>query len=101
MSDPKCANMRAFMWMRMRTWLMEGGQIPDISELEQDLTAPEYTHNARDQLLLESKEKMKDRGLASPDIGDALGLTFAMPVSPLGQNMNVPQTAKRDHDPLA
>jgi hypothetical protein len=33
------------------------------------------------QIKLESKESMKKRGLASPDDGDALALTFAEPVS--------------------
>jgi hypothetical protein len=31
-------------------------------------------------VVLESKEKMKARGLSSPDDGDALMLTFAAPV---------------------
>ena len=35
------------------------------------------------QLVLESKESMQKRGLASPDDGDALALTFAQPVAPL------------------
>jgi hypothetical protein len=33
-------------------------------------------------LFLEPKEKMKDRGVDSPDYGDALALTFAQPVGP-------------------
>jgi hypothetical protein len=35
------------------------------------------------QIKIESKESMKKRGLASPDDGDALALTFAEPVSRL------------------
>jgi hypothetical protein len=34
-------------------------------------------------LLLESKDEMRARGLASPDDGDALALTFAAPVARL------------------
>jgi hypothetical protein len=33
----------------------------------------------RDAIILENKEDMKRRGLASPDDGDALALTFADP----------------------
>jgi len=51
--------------------------------LEIDLTGPQYHHNRHDQLVLESKDEMKQRGLDSPDRGDALALTFARPVDPL------------------
>jgi hypothetical protein len=34
------------------------------------------------QIILEKKEDMKKRGLSSPDNGDALALTFALPVAP-------------------
>lgn len=84
--DPKwkCANMRSYMWTRMRQWLVEqpGGSLWDNPDLEAELTSPEFSHNSRDELLLESKEHMKKRGLASPDLADALALTFAMPVHP-------------------
>jgi hypothetical protein len=41
----------------------------------------DYSINARDQILLERKESIKARGLASTDDADALALTFAHPVS--------------------
>lgn len=47
-----------------------------------DLIGIEYGFNANDQILLEKKEHMKKRGLASPDDGDGLALTFAVPVLP-------------------
>ena len=78
--DLKYANMRAYMWGRLRDWLAHGA-IDDTPTLEQDLTGPGYTHNSRDQLLLESKEHMKRRALSSPDDGDALALTFSAQVA--------------------
>jgi hypothetical protein len=36
---------------------------------------------ASDAILLERKDDMRRRGLASPDDGDALALTFAYPVA--------------------
>jgi hypothetical protein len=78
--DPKLANMRAYIWDRMRNWLASGGAIDRTPDLETDLTGPGYEHDKRDRLLLESKESMKERGLDSPDDGDALALTFAAPV---------------------
>jgi len=77
----KCANRRAEIWAIMREWL-EGGAIPDDQMLCDDLTGVEYSFNARDEIQLEKKEHMKERGLASPDDGDGLALTFAVPVVP-------------------
>lgn len=79
--DLKLMNMRAYMWWKMREWLKIGA-IDSSPTLETDLTGPGYYHDKRDRLGLESKEKMQARGLASPDDGDALALTFAMPVRP-------------------
>lgn len=79
--DPLYSNMRAFIWGRMRDWLATGA-IDTTPDLEMDLTGPGYFHDKRDRLMLESKEAMKKRGLASPDDGDALALTFAQMVAP-------------------
>ncbi len=78
--DPKLANMRAFMWSKLRDWLPKG-MIDKSPTLETDLTGPGYHHDKRDRLVLESKESMKARELSSPDDGDALALTFAAPVN--------------------
>jgi hypothetical protein len=78
--NQKCANMRAFMWYQLRDWLA-GGAIDADPQLEQDLTGPGYFHDKRDRIVLESKEQMKARNIASPDDGDALALTFAAPVT--------------------
>src|SRR5262249_3282905 len=80
--DLKMANMRAYMWAKMRDWLAAGGAIDTTPQLEVDLTGPGYFHDKHDRLLLESKEQMKKRGLDSPDDGDALALTFAQTVAP-------------------
>jgi phage terminase large subunit len=71
------ANRRAEMWGTMRAWLRKGGAIQDDPDLAADLTGVEYGFNANNQIQLEKKEDMKKRGLASPDDGDALALTFA------------------------
>jgi hypothetical protein len=75
------ANKRAEMWGGLRQWL-RGGCIPDVPGLRSELTGPLYAFNARDEIQLEKKSDMKKRGLASPDIADALALTFAHPVIP-------------------
>jgi hypothetical protein len=72
-------NKRAEMWGRAKEWL-KIGCLEDCEELAVDLTSVEYQFTPADQIQLESKEGMKKRGLASPDDGDALCLTFAYPV---------------------
>ena len=74
----RCANKRSEMWMAMAQWL-KGGAIPNDPELKAQLIGPEYSENAQG-IVLERKEDMKARGLASPDIADSLALTFAAPV---------------------
>jgi hypothetical protein len=74
------ANKRAAMWGAMRFWL-KTGSIPADSDLRDQLVAPMYTYNPKNEIVLESKESMMDRGVASPDRADALALTFAYPLA--------------------
>lgn len=79
-SQGRYLNKRAEMWFEMRNWLRAGAAIPDIVDLKQDLAAPTYKFTPADKIQLEAKEDIKKRGLPSPDLGDALALTFAYPV---------------------
>ena len=64
----------------MRDWLEIGSISPGDRDLIAQLGAPEYGFTMKNQVLLESKELMEKRGIASPDEADALALTFAYPV---------------------
>jgi hypothetical protein len=75
--DQRFQNKRVELWHRMKEWLPVGA-IPNDSELIDDILGPEYEFDNAGRVKLESKEKMKDRGLASPDVADALALTFAV-----------------------
>ena len=74
-------NQRAYQWNKMKEWLPKGCIPKDDSRMEADLCGPGFHLNKKNQLVLESKETMMERGLASPDDGDALSLTFAQPVA--------------------
>ena len=74
-------NMRAYMWRKVKDWLMRGTIARNDVRLAQDLTGPGF-HLRKELLVLESKESMQLRGVASPDDGDALALTFAQAVRP-------------------
>lgn len=71
---------RTELWAKMRDWLA-GAVLDDDAELKDDLVGPQYEFDKFDRIKLEAKEKMKRRGLASPDNGDALAVTFAIKVA--------------------
>lgn len=99
-------NKRAEMWGTMKQWVKQGGSIdPKDQDLYEDLIGPETVARIDGRIQLESKEDMKERGLPSPNRGDALALTFAEPVAKKqrhavgaggGGNMVI-----TDYDPLA
>jgi hypothetical protein len=94
------ANKRAEIWGKTKQWLQEGGCMPDDQRLADDLTGPEAYPKLSGEILLESKEDMKKRGLASPNRADALALTFAYPVVKKKSNEEG-AVQKKEYDPLA
>jgi hypothetical protein len=67
LADELYANKRAEMWGALREWLKKG-MIDNDAELKADLAAVEYGYTLRDvvdAIILEKKEHMKKRGLAS------------------------------------
>ncbi len=78
---PDCLNKRMEIWYLMREWLKAGGAIdPKDTDLHTDLIGPETVPRPDGIYQLESKQDMKARKLPSPNKGDALALTFALPV---------------------
>jgi hypothetical protein len=76
---PGPKNRRAEMWDRSREWLEseDGVSLPDNEMLQADATAPRIKPLLNNDFLIESKEQMKARGVRSPDLWDAVILTFA------------------------
>lgn len=111
--DPKkYVNKAAEMWDRVKAWLPTGYLPAADSEhgetLATDLTGREYGYNDASQIVLEKKEHMKERGLASPDHADALALTFAYPSmehqappSDASGRSGAHSTTRRQYDPFA
>lgn len=86
-SDNRFADKRSEMWWEMHLAIKgHSGEptlaLPNDSELVTELTGPLVFFNDRSKLKLESKEQMKKRGLASPDLADSLCLTWAEPIFP-------------------
>ena len=96
-------NRRAEMWWAMKEWISNGGAIPNDTTLKQELLTPTYWYDAVGRRVLEGKDEIKKRlqGGGSPDIADALALTFAYPVAkqlPREVRERLDPTP-RDHDP--
>jgi hypothetical protein len=79
--DPRFYNRRAEMWWKMAEWVKSGGCLPPMPELTRELTAPTYSFQSG-RLLMEPKDKIKERLGFSPDLADALACTFATPDQP-------------------
>lgn len=71
---PKFVNARAEWYWNLRVLFQEGlvDIDPEDEDLAAQLTALQYTTNRRGQIVIESKEDMRRRGMPSPDKADAL-----------------------------
>jgi hypothetical protein len=94
------ANKRAEIWGSMRDALKGGLAVPDRPDLGDELVGVEYGYvlrDGKDAILLESKKDMKKRGLSSPDLADALAITYAYPVQPSDHSWQVSSGGKSTH----
>ena len=102
--EQQFVNRRTEMWWNMKEWIEAGGWIPSDPMLRQELSTPTYWFDAQGRKALESKDDIKKRlqGGASPDIADALALTFAYPVGkrlPLEIRSRLKPVSQLDYDP--
>lgn len=88
-------NIRAEMWCNMGKWIEQDDvNIPDDDELHADLTSvPDIQYTSDGTIKLISKDKIKEAYGKSPDIGDALALTFAIPVNPAQKTKRITKGA--------
>lgn len=90
-------NLRANMWREMREW-MKTASIPNDQDLRSELTALRYSYRGG-ELLIESKDDAKKRGVKSPDRADSLALTFAVPTMPEVKQKPIPTLTFTPLDP--
>lgn len=81
-TDQKYVNKRTEMWYSMADWVRSGAKIPNLNDLKLELATPTYKFDAANRIALESKDDIRKRlpDSGSPDMADALALTFAYPV---------------------
>lgn len=99
------ANKRAQMWHLLADWVRGGGAIPNDNALKLELATPTYKYDSSNKIILESKDEIKKRlpDAGSPDLADALALTFAQPVAkrnPL-QITQSHAARRKEYDPYA
>lgn len=71
-------NLRAELWFRLKDWLTQRScKLPRNEDLVAEMCAVRYIFTPNGKLQVESKEEMRKRGLKSPDLADALVLTFS------------------------
>ena len=99
-NEERFANIRAEMYFKIRDWLEAGGALPDIPELKTELSIVEYKFNPSGKIILEPKDKIKERTGASPDLADSLALTFARPVY-LPASGRLEEDDSQEYDALA
>lgn len=87
------ANRRAEMYFRLAEWVKNGGCLPNIPELLEELIETNYSFKG-DALLLEPKDAIKKRLGRSPDLGDSLALTFSAEVAPRMTGLQIPMKAQ-------
>lgn len=77
-TDPTAyQNARAEMYDRMRKWIeKQNTVIPDDPDVTTQISATRYKMTATGLLALESKDEVRKRLGTSPDIADALAMTF-------------------------
>ncbi len=101
-ANPRYVNMRAQMWMEMAEWV-KTGCLPLIPEIVAELATPTYFFSSG-KFQIEAKDQVKKRLGRSPDLADALALTFALPDAP-ARRQGLAGGGKRqslnDYDPYA
>tara|TARA_R110000850_G_scaffold23358_1_gene69077 strand:- start:13905 stop:15287 length:1383 start_codon:yes stop_codon:yes gene_type:complete len=89
-----CKNKRTQMWSTMGDAIKASLAIISDPRLEFELLSPNYTYDSNNAIVLESKDAMKLRGVNSPDIADALALTYAYPAVA----GSIQREEEQDHD---
>jgi hypothetical protein len=102
--DSKYARKGDEIWANMREAIRNRLALPFNLDIKRQLTQREYGFNTMtNRIKLETKESMRTRGAESPDVVDALALTFYSDVAAFvgGELSSKPQMVISEFDPYA
>ena len=98
--DPQFSRLRDQLWFATRDWFcaekpVHISQNPHTEDLIAELAGIHFSYfQGTERLKIDSKDEIKKTLGYSPDIADALTMTFAVPYSALGGIMGIHETAK-------
>ena len=91
-------NLRAEAYFGLKEWVKKGGELVEDEGWEQLLNI-KFKRNLRGKIQIMSKDEMRRAGIVSPDVADALSLTF---VEPDGEySVHEEKTISGPFDPFA
>jgi len=83
--NQQAAKLRDELWLSLKEWLeARACKLPKSDELRQELVTPSFTFTSSGKIKVEGKAEMKRRGMRSPDLADAICLTFASMAAGVG-----------------
>jgi hypothetical protein len=83
--NPNANKLRDELWLAVKEWLAtKSVKLPADDQLRHELVAPRYTFTSSGKVQVESKDSMRKRGMRSPDLADALCLSFASNAAMVG-----------------
>lgn len=83
--NPQADRLRDDLWLTCREWLNERAcYLPPDKVLREELCAPTFKYLSNGKIKIESKDEMRKRIRRSPDLADALNLTFASTMCTVG-----------------
>lgn len=102
--EPQGRRLRDHLWLEMATWIREEAPVflaEHSEDLAGELATPKYSPDSSGRIVIESKDDMRNRlkrigsSGGSPDLADALGVTFAptrrtAPLAPLAVGQSNP-----------
>lgn len=69
-------NKRAMMFWKMKLWLEKGGILVENRRLKEQILSIKFRRNLTGKIEIMPKREMRAAGIPSPDLADALALTF-------------------------
>ena len=76
--NPQAERLRDELWLTCRDWLnLRACRLPRDEALKMELSTPQFVFNSNGKYKIEGKVEMKRRLKRSPDLADAVCLTFA------------------------
>jgi len=81
-TKPDFKNLKAELYWKLREWLLQGGRLIKDERWNELLTV-KYKHLSDRTIMIQPKEELLKAGIPSPDVADALALTFVSDLSAL------------------